>query len=58
MRIKERRRAESHGMQEGKLIGAGPAQHVSLPADGGRGSFLPGFGGRLRRAAGGIHAGR
>ena len=33
MRIKERRRAESHGMQEGKLIGAGPAQHVSLPAD-------------------------
>ena len=33
MRIKERRRAESHGMQEGELIGAGPAQHMSLPAD-------------------------
>ena len=33
MRIKERRRAESQGMQEGELIGARPIQRMPLPAD-------------------------
>jgi len=33
MRIKERRRAGSQGLQERELIGAGPAQHAPLPVD-------------------------